>query len=301
MARRLAFAFPGVGVAFCGREPGFFAQHERVMRPILERASERVRIDLAAALRSGGPPPGELGSQVFTYAFGCAVAAVFEASGELPAMTAGYSLGLYAALSVAGAISFDDGLSVTTTAYELMKAACPPGLFDLAVLVGLEPEDLRTILARRSTVLVVNSNNDTSKVVAGSREEIAVAVQDALDAGAYKAVALGVDLPYHHPAYLAQATPKLRRFLGTLRWSRPRGPVISSIDAAPLDDPDALLDLTARHIATPLSWEAVVRRMSSEGLDAIVECGAGVSLTQSARSMDGCPPYVNLRNAGRRG
>jgi malonyl CoA-acyl carrier protein transacylase len=57
-----------------------------------------------------------------------------------------------------------------------------------------------------------------------------------------------------------------------------------------------LLDLTARNIATPIDWERVVLALVAQGVGLVVECGAGVSLAQNGRLIDGCPPFVTVKN-----
>ena len=56
-----------------------------------------------------------------------------------PSYVAGHSLGLYAALAVSGAVRFGDGLAMVERARAFVRAACPPGLFGMAVVMTASP------------------------------------------------------------------------------------------------------------------------------------------------------------------
>jgi len=289
-----------VGVAFSGCEAAFFVRHERLMAPWLEQATERAGADLVSPLRAGEPPrAGELASQLFTYAFGFAVSRVYAERGVEPVLTAGHSMGLYAALAAAGAVGFEAGLGITEAAYRVALARCPSGSYDLAAVVGFQRAEIEQMLAdeRFGSLRLVNSNNATSKILAGPRQALCAFVTEAEARGALKALLLGVDLPYHHPDLLAGVPAELETYLRTLAWSVPRCPVVSSIDQRLLRDVEGLIELTSRNVATPIDWQLVVEAMAREGIDLVLECGAGLSLTQNARLIDPSPRFLSLKHA----
>jgi [acyl-carrier-protein] S-malonyltransferase len=295
-----AFAFPGVGSRLCGHEQPFFARHERILRPLLEQASDYAHADLVAMLRpSEATEPSPLVAQLFCFAFGAAVGAAYRQAGIEPALVAGHSMGLYAALVAAGAVGFADGLRITEHAHACAKQCCPPGDYDLAAVVGLTPSELAQLAEPSAypSVAIVNHNNDTSSVLAGRRTELRALVAAALGLGAFKAQLLGVDLPYHHPHLLGAASPLLAEFLRSLSWSRPRCPVISTIDGSLVQAPEELLALTARNLATPIDWQGAVRTMAAQGIARALECGAGLALTQNARLIIPSPAFISLKQS----
>ena len=124
----LAYAFPGVGVRFCGEERAFYSRHRRLLDPLLEEASERAAQDLTSALSQGSVSGlGELESQLFTFAWNCGVASVFREHGQEASFVAGHSMGLYSALVSAGTLSFSDGLAVTAILNARSNIAVVPG------------------------------------------------------------------------------------------------------------------------------------------------------------------------------
>ena len=295
-----AFAFPGVGSRLCGHEQPFFERHERVMRPLLEQASAYARADLMAMLRTPeAAEPSPLVAQLFCFGFGAAVGAAYRQAGFEPALVAGHSMGLYAALVAAGAVGFADGLRITEHAHACAEQCCPPGDYDLAAVVGLTHGELAQLAEGEAypSVAIVNTNNDTSRVLAGRRTELRALVAAALELGAFKAQLLGADLPYHHPRLLGAASPLLADFLRSLAWSPPRCPVISTLDGGLVQTPEALLELTARNLATPIDWQAAVHTMAGQGVARALECGAGLALTQNARLVTPSPSFISLKQS----
>lgn len=298
-----AFAFPGVGVRFCGHEATFFDRHRDTMEPLLVQASDSCGADLLEPLRAGEPTPlGEFEDQFFSYAFGCAVARVFYRHGHEPAATAGYSLGLYAALESAGAVSFDTGLELVRAADEIMRGECAGGSFALGVVVGLGRDEIDDLLADTDPAALrrINSNNPMSKVFSGTRAEVEALLARAEARDALKAILMPSSVPYHHPTFLGDAARRFGEVIRDLPWHPPRCPVVSSIDARSLATLDELRTLTARNLDTPIHWERVVEATAALGADRVLECGAGISLTQNARLVATSPRFVNVKNARRR-
>lgn len=298
----LAFAFPGVGVRPCGGERPFFERHRAAMASALEEAGAFAGADLEAALE-GEAELTELQGQLFTYAFGVAVARAALADGLAPALMAGHSMGLYSALAAAGTLDFADGLRAVEEAFGVVAEASAGVEASMAVVVGLDQAEVEALLAARpegDTALLVNSNNDTTKIFAGLRADLEALVAAALAADALKARLLPVTSPYHHPGLLADASARFEASLRRFEWRPARVPIVSSIDRRLLIDGEALIELTARNIATPIDWEAVVGTMVGEGVGLVLECGAGVSLTQNGRLMPEGPRFANVKSARRR-
>lgn len=301
----VAFAFPGVGVRPCGHEERFWLRHCGIMTPLLEEASDFAGRDLLAPLvpdRRNAHPLDERNAQLLTYAFNCAVAAVYLAQGLRPEVMAGHSMGIYSALATAGVFSFTEGLAIVSRAFEVVNRACPGGVGTMAVVVGLDRDEIEELLEEPEwrSVRLVNSNNDTTQVFAGRRDELEAFCRAAEDRDALKARLLPVGSPYHHPELLAGASDEFGRFLQGFTWHRARCPIISSIDQRPLVHGEDLLWLTARNIATPIDWEMVMLTLIDAGVSTVFECGAGVSLSQNGRMMPSSPAFITVKNARRR-
>lgn len=300
--RRLAFAFPGVGVRLCGHEHAFFGRHRDSMTPPLAEASNFAEFNYVAFMNEAERPLAmtELQGQLFTYAFNCAVAMVFQSHGAEPTFMAGHSMGIYSALATAGVVSFSDGLEIVAKAFDIVNESAAGLDASMAVVVGLGRQEVDELLAEQgseTTARRVNENNDTTTIFAGLTADLDGLLEDARRHDALKARLLPVNAPYHHPELLPEASERFRHDLQRFEWSAACCPIVSSIDQTLMVEPEKLLDLTARNITTPISWEAVVRTLVTCDIELIIECGAGISLHQNGRLMPECPQFVTVKNA----
>jgi [acyl-carrier-protein] S-malonyltransferase len=296
-----AVAFPGVGVRLCGHEAGWAARYPKAFRPLLRLASERADVDLAARLEGGGfEALDDHARQLLTFAFS---AGLWRVLGERarPVALAATSFGVYAALEAAGSLPFADALAALERAEAVVAETARGAGGGLGVVLGMDGADLAALLddPRRRSLCLVNQNSDLCCVVAGLRRELEDFLRECCSLGALKAELLEVALPYHHPRLLAGASERFRGFLAGLRWRPAAVPVISSLDRRWLRAPEELADFTARNIAEPNSWRAVVAELYARGVRRLVECGPGLSLTQNGRFMPFELAYLNVRSAGR--
>ena len=278
----------------------FFDAYRNVMRPFLREASVSCDTDLIALLFDGGIdalPDGT--KQFFTYAFSAGAAAVAKKQ-YLPSAAAGYSFGIYAALHAAEVLSFEDGLFLLDQADKLMSAASEGHSFGMGIIVGLGPKDIAVLLesGEFETVLETNCNHDHCHVFSGEASELDAFLKAAEADGAFKFERLDVQIPYHHPALLAEVPEAFRAHCDGLKWHRPLFPVISTIDGSALTDPDAILDYTARHPATPIRWTAALKTFYLRKVETLFECGPGISLTQNGRFVPYETTYINAKKVG---
>jgi [acyl-carrier-protein] S-malonyltransferase len=68
--------------------------------------------------------------------------------------------------------------------------------------------------------------------------------------------------------------PELRR----LSACDPRVPVVANVDAEPKRDARSAVEALVGQVSAPVQWEAVVRRLASEGVTTYVEVGPGTVL-----------------------
>ncbi len=279
------------------------------MNPYLDIASDFCQCDLSKSLTEEALKDIEPKlNQIFTYAFSCGVAKVFEDKGYKPIVIAGYSLGVYGALTSCGAISFEDGLAITEKAYLLMKDevsrynTTTNTEFSMSSIIGLSEEEIKEILNQKefNTTYIVNSLSDTCKVLSGEESELERLREQANLKGAINTVKLDVNIPYHHPVYLKEASQSFKEFLEGINWKKPDYPMISSIDLSQLKNTEELIDFTYRNISTPINWEGVVKTISTLGIVNIIECGPGLTLSRNGRFIPTNTKYINIKNAKRR-
>ena len=298
---RLGLVFPGIGVDWCGAEWLFLERHASVMTPFLEQASAMAGKNLVL---SGDLNPVERLSaretELLTHAFNCGVNAVLAEAGLEAVCATGHSLGLYSAVAASGAVGFADSLKLVDRACALVREACPGGRdsFAMGAVVGLAVEDVRQ-LARPTAaggLEIAIQNNPYSFVVSGPKEDVERFLAEAGEQGAPKVIRLRVDYPYHNPALMGRVIEPFERFLRTLPWTVAARPVLCPFDQLLWRRTDGLIRCVAQTPASPFNWLKTMGSMMEAGIDTVVECGPGISLTQNARFIAGLPPHVNLKN-----
>jgi [acyl-carrier-protein] S-malonyltransferase len=231
--REWVFLFPGIGVKPFGREGEFYRKYRTVIEPYLEKGSGMAGVDLTASLLQNATFEGnQFSHEVFAYVFAYGTFRVFCEHGLVPKLVGGHSLGIYAALAASGAISFPDGLAIIEKAHRLGRKFNPEKRFGVVVIIGLDHDDVAGVITEKglASVNLANLNNASSGVYVGHKEETDRLLAWAEGAGAIKTIPLPVDIPFHSPLFMAEASRELRIFLESLPWRRPICPVLSALD-----------------------------------------------------------------------
>lgn len=200
-----------------------------------------------------------------------------------PALVAGHSVGEYAALVAAGALSVADAVRLVARRGELMADARVSG--GMVAVIGLDREAIAAVvssLGLGADLVVANDNAPGQVVISGTPHALAAAATPLRVAGARRSIPLNVSGPFHSPL-MASLGAELASALATADWHDADPPVISNVTAGPVRDGAEIQDLLARQMHSPVEWVRSVRRMADEGVDTFVECGPGNALTGMVR------------------
>jgi [acyl-carrier-protein] S-malonyltransferase len=74
--------------------------------------------------------------------------------------------------------------------------------------------------------------------------------------------------------------------LSTVTIVPPVVPVVANVTALPVSDPDAIRDLLVRQVTALVRWRDCVQRMRADGVDTVVELGAGKVLSGLVKRID---------------
>ena len=187
---------------------------------------------------------------------------------------AGHSLGEYAALHAAGALTFDDALLLVDERAAAMQdaAAMQPG--GMVAMLGGDSHAIAE-LARGLGLTVANDNAPGQVVLSGPLEMVDTAVELARgDAGA-RAMKLDVAGAFHSPL-MDPAADRLRAALAATPISEPAIPVWSNGSAAPFVDVPREL---AENLLKPVRWRETLLALRAHGVERFVELGPGELLT----------------------
>ncbi|WP_041432552.1 ACP S-malonyltransferase [Thiobacillus denitrificans] len=286
---KLAFVFPGQGSQSVGMMQGWGARAD--IRATFAEASDALGQDLWALVTEG---PAELLNQTVNTqpAMLAADVAAWRAwqtqGGAKPVVLAGHSLGEYAALVAADALSFVDAIKLVRFRAEAMQSAVPEGVGAMAAILGLDDDAVRAVCADAAAgevVEAVNLNSPGQVVIAGNKGAVERAMALAKERGAKRALPLPVSVP-SHSSLMRPAAEKLLAYLENVAISAPRIPVLHNTDVQSHDEAAAIRAALAKQLHTPVRWVETVRALKAAGVERVIECGPGKVLAGLNKRID---------------
>ncbi|GAB4176664.1 MAG: ACP S-malonyltransferase [Wenzhouxiangellaceae bacterium] len=295
---KTAFLFPGQGSQSVGMLADLATRHAQI-RTTFDEASSALGDDLWALVQQG--PEDRLNETRWTQpvmlAADIALWRVYtHANGAVPEAMAGHSLGEYAALVAAGAMSLADAIRVVHERGRLMQSAVGPGEGAMAAILGLEDQLIEDICARHDGAVPANYNAPGQLVIAGRRDAVEAAAAECRTAGAKRVVLLPVSVPAHSPL-MAPAEAGLRLALDRIEIRPPRVTVIHNADLEAHPEPGAIREALVAQLTRPVRWTETIARLQALGAGRFVECGPGRVLTGLGRRIDRQAEWIALDDA----
>jgi len=229
---------------------------------------------------------------ILTASLACLAAAL--ESGRVrqrPAFVAGHSVGEYAALIAAAALSFEDGLTLVQERACLMRAANEANPGTMAAILGADEATVAELCAEAGAS-VCNRNLPSQTVIGGSFAAVTRAIELAKQRG-LRAIPLNVGGAFHSPL-MASAVTGLREAARRAAVESPRVPVVSNVSATVLTTPDAIRDELPLQVVSPVRWHESIQLMSEAGVSQFIELGPGRVLTGLVKRLVSGSDLVNI-------
>jgi [acyl-carrier-protein] S-malonyltransferase len=289
-----AFVFPGQGSQAVGMGRDL-ATAFAAARETFQEVDEALRQKLSQLMFEG--PEAELtlteNAQPALMAVSLSVMRVLEREGGLDlhrhlAYVAGHSLGEYSALAAVRSFSLADAARLLKRRGLAMQRAVPVGAGAMAALLGLELEAARAVVAEAAqgqVCAVANDNGAGQIVVSGDKAAVERAIAAAAVRGAKRSIMLPVSAPFHCPL-MAPAAEAMEAALAEVALAQPYLPVVANVTAAAVSDPDAIRPLLVQQVTGMVRWRESVLYMKEQGVDSVVEVGAGRVLSGLAKRID---------------
>ncbi|HZZ12626.1 MAG TPA: malonate decarboxylase subunit epsilon [Paraburkholderia sp.] len=280
----LAFLFPGQGAqsdGFLHRLPEHGAVSETLAEAAHVLGADPLTLDTPDALRS------TVAVQIGLTVAGVAMARALASERLTPAISAGLSVGAYAAAVSCGAIRFDDALRLVRKRAELMETAYPSG-YGLAAVLGLTEHEVEKLAAQHADadsaerIYIGNVNAPRQIVVAGADSALDRFIERALAAGARKATRLAVSVP-SHCELLAHATDQLIDYAREVPFQTPQSLYVGNRGGRPLYTAEAIRDDLATNMRYTVRWFDALTVMREMGARVLIEAPPGQLLTDIVR------------------
>lgn len=193
---------------------------------------------------------------------------------------AGHSVGEYAALYAAGALSFEEALKLVSLRGELMFKAgeyLPGTMF---AIIGLEDEKVVEICkdltdkGNGDCVVAANFNSPGQIVVSGSADYLRNNVNAFKEAGAKMVTELVVSGAFHSPL-MEPAKKDLEQAILKANFSNTTVPVYTNVFAKPTFYKEELRNALILQLTSPVLWTQTLLEMQKDGFDTFTEVGAG--------------------------
>ncbi len=277
---KIGFLFSGQGAQYPGMMKDLY-ESEPAAREIFDCADSTLERSISGVCFDGTQDDLNLthNTQPCMLAGDLAAAMVLKAHGIQAAATAGFSLGEYAALAYAGAVSVNDVFRIIQIRADAMQEAVAPGEGGMAAFVGSTAEQVEEICAKVTAgyVVAANYNSPVQTVVSGSAAGVDEACALAEAAG-LRCVRLAVSAPFHC-ALMEPAAMRLKEEFEKVSFADPAIPVYMNVDGKPITAASPVPELLVKQAMSPVRWVQTLENMQADGIDTFIECGAGKTLS----------------------
>jgi [acyl-carrier-protein] S-malonyltransferase len=286
----IAFLFPGQGSQSVGMMDVF--SEVRVVKDTFEEASVILQQDMWQLAHAGSEDqlalttntqPLMLISDVAMYR------AWIKLGGKLPSILAGHSLGEYAALVASGALNFTDAVPLVRQRSELMQNAVPSGVGAMAAVLGLSDENItlacQNATAEGGVAEPANYNAPGQVVIAGNKETVEKAVEEAKKLGAKRAMLLAMSTP-SHCSLIKPAADLFASVLDTVSIGSTEIPVVHNENVQESSTAQNIKERLYQQLFKPVRWVETIRHIVKKDIRIGCECGPGKVITGLNKRID---------------
>lgn len=299
MTKKLAFIFPGQGAQYPGMGKDFAAAYPEA-RQTFEEAEDLLGRKLTQTIFEG--PENVLtetrNSQVAIYIVSIALLRVLEKQFPhlVPYVCAGLSLGEYTALTASKRLAFSATLPLVQWRGEFMNQACEVTKGTMAVVLGLNAEDviaaLETVHLPRD-LWIANFNSPGQVVLSGTAKGIEEGTKAVLAKGAKRVLPLQVHGAFHS-GLMQDAERKLSPYIQETILQKSTIDFVMNVPGDFVRTEESIRDNLIKQVTHSVRWEQGIRAIGQTGPDYFIEIGCGKTLAGLNKRIGVSAPTLSI-------
>jgi [acyl-carrier-protein] S-malonyltransferase len=292
---KVAFCFPGQG----SFEPGMgrdIAEAVPAAMAVFERGSRASGLDLQRLCFEGDASElmDTAVQQPALVATSLAVLEAIRERGIEPDVVVGHSVGEFAALAAARAMSDEEAIGLVRERGLAMAEAAALNPGSMAAILGLEDEVVEELCRKILGVWPANYNCPGQIVISGEDAAVDECCERAQAEGARRAVKLKVSGAFHSPL-VARAADRLRPAIDKIRIQEPVSPFMSTVTAR-IESAQRIGPLLVDQLTAPVRFTQAARELVAQGVRTYVEVGPGNVLSGLVKRIDRSVKSVSINN-----
>ena len=280
-----AIIFPGQGSQKAGMASEFQGNF-KIVKDIFERGDEALNFSLSKIILDGSDEdlkkteitqPAIL---ITSFAIFSVLKKEFNYDLSKTKYIAGHSLGEYSALVASDSLSLEDGLKLVHERGKLMQAAVPQGEGAMLAVMGLDINELDTLIKKfdKKGICEIANDNSPGQIILSGDKQTLVAFSNYLKVEKKRSIFLPVSAPFHC-TLMKPAAERMKLFLEKTNFKNPNIQLISNVTALPVEKDSNIKDLLYKQIFSQVRWRESVNFMINNNINDFIEIGPGKVLS----------------------
>ncbi len=281
-----AFVFPGQGAQYPGMGKEVYNSRADV-KELMDFANEVLGFNITDIMFNGSKEDllrTEI-TQPAIYIDSVATSKTLQ--GLRVEAVAGHSLGEFSALTVAGVLSFKDGLELVSERAQAMKVACEENPGAMAAILGMKDHEVEEVCQSITAGIVVpaNYNSPGQLVISGDEKAVQQACEMLKEKGAKRALMLPVNGAFHSPL-MEPARQRLEKAIDATEFKVPNLKIYQNVTAQAVSDPEEIKENLKKQLTSSVKWTQSVQNMIRDGISQFTEVGPGKALQGMIKKID---------------
>lgn len=267
---KIGVVFQGQGTQFEGMGKELYEKDKKV-KELYDKANEILKIDIKnISFRSSLEELTESKNAqpaIYLYSLAC-----YSRINLSPFVVAGHSLGEYTALTIAGVISFEEGLKLVRKRGELMSETKEGSM---SAIIGLEREVVEEVVEEmqgKGIITVANYNSPYQTVISGEPSLVSEVGSLLISKGAKRVINLKVSGAFHSEL-MKPADIEFRKELERIKFSSPKIEIALNSLGKITSDENIIKKAVQEQMTSPVRWVECIKSMKEKGVNKFVEIG----------------------------